>query len=202
MAASKKALDIKDVVELTAGARQNRETVVFAGVLVKEDDDAVYIADPQGTWVVPRESLASLEDWEHGKCIPPDMRERGRPVQVAVRDGSTIHEVRPWRIHRDGPSSADDRTTRLVLEKIFTLGGGEPPTTERTILGERQVLALERAFARRLGWQPEGCPGGETPTGPPGGWDPIGPVAVTSKTWECPNEGNAGPVPKCTPDSD
>jgi hypothetical protein len=196
-----KGRDIDDVVELTAGARQKRQTVVFAGVLVKEDDDSVYIADPQGTWVLSRDDVVSLGDWEHGKCVPPEMQELGRPVRVAIADGSTIHEVRPWQVHREGPSSAQDRITRQILEKVFSLGGGEPGVTERTIFSEQQVLGLERAYARHLGWNPEGCPGGEGPSGPPS-WDPIGPVACGTKSWDCDTDGNAGPTPHCCPDSD
>jgi hypothetical protein len=197
-----KRQEFGDLAELTRAATEKQRSVAFAGILVGEDTTSISVADPQGTWVIPRESVVSIDDWEHGDCAPPYMREMGRPVRVAISDGSTIHEIRPWKINRAGPGSGQERTVRLLIDSIFTLGGDGPPITDQTRVGERQLNRLERAYARRLGWNPEGCPGTDLgPPRPPGGGD-VDPVSAGSKTWECPNDGNGPGGGGCFPDSD
>ncbi len=201
--AAKDSVDLSDLAKLTRAATLKQSTVAFAGILVGENKNSISVADPQGTWVIDRGDVVSLDDWEHGDCAPPYMREQGRPVRVVISDGTTIHEVRPWRIDRGGGGIGQDRTTRMVVDSIFTLGGDAAPVTDRTRLGERALSRLERAFARRLGWNPEGCPGGgpEGPPRDPGGGN-VDPVAAGSKTWECPNDGNGPGGGGCFPDSD
>jgi len=76
-------------------------------------------------------------------------------VRIGVREGATIHEIRPWQI-RKVPGGLGDNV-RATVEGIFSLGGSPLPIGERTILGERQMASLERMFARRLGWGPDIC---------------------------------------------
>jgi hypothetical protein len=149
-------LGIKALDELTRPALlRTQQTVEFAGFLTREDDESLYIADPQGTWVIRREDVVFLEDWKHADCAPELMAQSGRPVRVGIREGATIHEIRPWLIRR-GPALGGPRV-RQVVESIFTLGGAPLPIGERTILGEQQLADLERTFVRRLGWAPDNC---------------------------------------------
>jgi hypothetical protein len=130
---------------------RREQTVEFAGFLVREDEDALYIADPQGTWVVPRQDAIFVEEW---KCPPPHfMANGGRPVRIGVRDRATIHEIRPWQI-RKREGSLGTREVRQATERIFTLGGAPLPIGERTMLSEVHMAELERMLTRRLGWNP------------------------------------------------
>ena len=150
--------------------------------------------------MISRENLAFMGDWDPHDCAPPYMHDFGKPVRMGVHDGSTIHEIRPWRMHRDGPSGGQERAFRAAGERIFTLGAGPLPTSERTLLGERHLEALEGTFARRLSWNPENCPGGGEP--PRGPWDPTGPVSAGSRTYDCGDGGNDPGGSGCCPDSD
>ena len=125
--AAKDSVDLSDLAKLTRAATLKQSTVAFAGILVGENKNSISVADPQGTWVIDRGDVVSLDDWEHGDCAPPYMREQGRPVRVVISDGTTIHEVRPWRIDRGGGGVGQDRTTRMVVDSIFTLGGDAAP---------------------------------------------------------------------------
>jgi hypothetical protein len=129
-----------------------QETVSFAGFLTREDSEAVYIADEQGTWVIRREDLAFLEDWTQAKTSAPEyMLASGRPVRVGIKDGATIQEVRPWRIRRHLSSPGHSELSEAV-QNVFTLGGAPLPIGEQTIKGEHQIVELERLFVRRMGW--------------------------------------------------
>jgi hypothetical protein len=148
-----RALDASVVHGVTKAAVRRMGTVEFAGFLVREDDDAVYVADRLGTWQIAREDVTFVEDWEHSGHCAPDMQEAGRPVRVGVRDDSVVHEIRPWRMH----VPKDDlfhRNVRRTVDSIFTLGGDGLPVGEHTVVGENQLAALERAFSRQLGWDP------------------------------------------------
>ncbi|MDQ3910256.1 MAG: hypothetical protein M3305_00400 [Actinomycetota bacterium] len=148
-------LDASMVNELRGAATQRLGTVEFAGFLVREEDGALYVADPQGTWIIPRESIAFLEKWEQGaQCAPEYMRSVGRPVRIGIKDGATIHEIRPWQISKQ-PGGLGGGGFRQTVERVFTLGGSPLPIGERTMLGENQMAALERTFSRRLGWDPD-----------------------------------------------
>jgi hypothetical protein len=148
-------LGVKALDELTQPAlRRTQQVVEFAGFLTREDDESFYIADAQGTWVIRRDDIVFLEDWRHADCAPEFMAQSGRPVRVGIREGATIHEIRPWLIRRQpafGPN------IRQVVESIFTLGGTPLPVGEHTLLGEQQMAELARTFARRLGWPPDNC---------------------------------------------
>jgi hypothetical protein len=142
------------VSAVTEIATRRQEAIHFAGFLVQEDDDAVYIADTVGTWVVPRESLLFIEDWGNaGHCAPEYIQAAGRPVRVGVADGATVHEIRPWKmkVPLDEKFHEDLRRT---AETIFTLGGAPPETGAATSLGEKRLGMLEQVFSRPLGWNP------------------------------------------------
>jgi hypothetical protein len=125
----------------------------FAGFLKREDDEAVYVADQQGTWVIARNDIVFLEDWAHASSAPEFMQSSGRPVRIAVREGATIQEIRPWRICKE--KKALGSQVRHVLEKVFTLGGASLPIGEHTKIGEAMLRDIEHAFVRRLGWHPD-----------------------------------------------
>lgn len=140
---------------LTAGATSRRNTFEFAGFLVREDEDGtVYIADTEGTWVVPADSLISMSEWTNSAVAPEYIRSVGRPVRVTLRDSGAIYEIRPWRMISRDISAAEPVTA------AFTLGAGDLPTTEATFVGEQRVAILERAYVRTLGWYPDEIPGG------------------------------------------
>jgi hypothetical protein len=108
--------------EITRIPLRRQEVVHFAGFLTREDEEAFYIADPQGTWIIPRDSVAFLEEWPHGgQCAPDYMNEAGRPVRIGVRHGAVIQEVRPWKLGVDFEHQFH-RTARQTAEQIFTLG--------------------------------------------------------------------------------
>jgi hypothetical protein len=132
---------------LTQTPIRRQETFEFAGYLTNEDENAVYLADPQGTWVIKRTDLVAMEDWKV-QGLPEFMSGNGRPVRVSVKDGATIHEIRPWLV-RKGELGSE---ARAALQKVFTLGGAPLPITERSLAGESQMKQLERHFARRVGW--------------------------------------------------
>ena len=150
---STKGPAINDIQALTRNAVDRQNRVEIAGFLTREDDNSLYVADPQGTWVISREDVLFVEDW-NADGTPYYMHSAGRPVRVGIRDGCTIHEIRPWRIAKtDGALGGPD--IRKAIEKIFTLGGAALPISERTIIGENQLADLERMFARRCGWNPD-----------------------------------------------
>lgn len=125
----------------------------LAGFLVREDDDALYIADPHGTWVLPHDSYESFGEWTGGAGAPESLLASGRPVQVVLREGALIHELRPWRI-RKGGDPIDAKLRREAIKRVFSLDGGDLPTTEKTAIGEQQLAMLEEVVGRRLGWDP------------------------------------------------
>jgi len=134
---------------------RRQETLEFAGFLKYEDKDCIYIADPQGTWIVRREDIVRLEDW-HTDSAPQFMADAGKPVQVAVKNNATIHEIRPWRVQKHAGQFGP--RVKEAISSIFTLGGNPLPVSERTMLGEAQLADLERIFARRIGWSPDYVP--------------------------------------------
>jgi hypothetical protein len=175
---AKASIGAQVIHEVTQPARRNINTVEFAGFLIREDDDTIYIADRKGTWVVGRQDIVFLEDWKNAAmCAPDFMPNSGRPIRVAVREGATVHEIRPWLLKKEiGGFGGSD--FRKALEKVFTLGGAPLPVSDRTMLGERQIAELERMFARRLGWDPnDPC---TNPIAPDGG--------TVSKTITCYDE--------------
>ena len=90
----------------------------FAGFLTHEDNTAIYVADTQGTRVIPLESVAFLEDWEHGKaCAPENMHSVGRPVRVGIKDGATIQEIRPWQVHQTSQATLYSRNVRMKCSR-------------------------------------------------------------------------------------
>ena len=147
------ALRMSALNELTQAAVRRQEGCEFAGFLTREDDEAVYIADQQGTWVISRDDVLFLEDWAYASRAPESMQRSGRPVRVGVREGATIQEIRPWRVHEE--KKALGAQVREAMEKVFTLGGAPVPIGEHTTLGEAKLAEIERTFVRRLGWHPD-----------------------------------------------
>lgn len=143
----------REIESLTQMPRIYGAACRFAGYLVDEDDDAIYVADLQGTWVLPHESYDGLGDWEGGKEPPEMFRATGRPVQLVLKEGAVIHELRPYTVRKGGDPIAAKKS-RDLIRRIFSADGALP---ERNVssLGEERLLALEEAFGRRLGWDPE-----------------------------------------------
>jgi hypothetical protein len=173
-AASKEPVPLTELADVTGPADRRLDAVAFAGFLIREDADSLYVADRKGTWVIPRENLAFMEPWEAGAQVAPDMlKSEGKPVHVGVKSGSKIYEIRPW-VMQTSDGGLFRRNVRRKVESIFSLGGPGLPVTQQTFVGENQVAALERTFARRLGWDPrlpgiirradDGGDGGETAT--------------------------------------
>lgn len=125
----------------------------MAGYLVGEDDEAIYIADLQGTWVLPHGSYDNLGDWEGGQEPPAMFQAAGRPVQLVLREGAVIHELRPYTVRKGGDPIAAKKN-RSLIQKIFSADGALPDAG-LPLPGEERLLALEEAFGRRLGWDPE-----------------------------------------------
>lgn len=143
---------VGELAKLTEPARTRQDTIAFAGFLVQEDEEAVYIADRKGTWVVSRADVAFLDEWPAGSRCAPDIRgAEGRPVQVGVKAGATIHEIRPWKMLSPG-DGLFQRNVGRKMDEVFTLGGDIQPSVSG--LGANQLAAIERAFARQLGWDP------------------------------------------------
>jgi len=158
--------DSLDLTNLTNPAVQRLQTVEFAGFLTREDSDSLYVADVQGTWVIRREDVAFLEDWEQssGAIAPEFMNRSGRPVRVGIKEGALIQEIRPWRVEQQH-SGLTGSQVRQAIDEIFTLGGAPLPIGERTAIGEKRLAELERRFQRRLGWDPDSVPETHSPTG-------------------------------------
>ena len=115
---------INNIQDLTHTVVDRQNTVELAGFLNREDDTSLYIADPQGTWVISREDILYVVDWD-ADGTPLYMRSAGRPVRVGIRDGCNIHEIRPWRIIKSGGGIFGGPDFRKAIEKIFTLGGAD-----------------------------------------------------------------------------
>jgi hypothetical protein len=141
---------VKDLTNMSSRGRSCR----LCGFLVREDDQAIYISDPHGTWMLPHDSYESRESWKGGESASESTLTEGKPVQVVLKEGSQIYEIRSWTI-RKGGDPIEAKLRREVIQRIFTLDAGELPITERTKLGERQLAALEEMMGRRLGWDPD-----------------------------------------------
>jgi hypothetical protein len=135
-------------------AIRRQETVQLAGFLVREDQESIYVADLQGTWVVRRADIAYIEDWTNAAQCAPEYLGDGRPVRVGISEGATIQEVRPWLVRKEPPAPGG-AIRQALEEKVFSLGGTPPPIGERTLAGEALLTNLAAAFARRLGFDTE-----------------------------------------------
>lgn len=140
----------KNLTDLSSRGRSCR----ICGFLVREDEQAIYISDPHGTWMLPRDSYESMEPWRGGESADSSVLAQGKPVQVVLKEGSQIYEIRPWHI-RKGGDPIEAKLRREVIQRIFTLDAGELPVSDRTRLGERHLAALEEMMGRRLGWDPD-----------------------------------------------
>lgn len=155
---SSKKLVRDDIEALTSFQAGKMRGVEFAGVLVREDEDAVYVADPQGTWMIPRDSILKFGPWEGAHCVPEDMRAVGNPVRVTMKEDSTFYEIRPWRVSPNPvPTNPPTPLTSDDVRQIFSLANGKLPVTEGGLLGEVQLRRLERQLSRRLGFNPDIC---------------------------------------------
>ena len=125
---SAKTLSPEELSRITQTPIRRLQTLEFAGLLTREDQDTIYIADPQGTWVIQRNDILALGEWK-AQAVPDLMSNTGRPVRVAIREGATIQEIRPWQI-RKGELGSEART---IAQKIFTLGGAPLPISERSV---------------------------------------------------------------------
>ena len=151
---STKAPGFKDLGNLTQTPVRRLETFELAAVLTREDQDSIYLADPQGTWVIKRSDVLAVDEWKN-HTVPEFMSGSGRPVRVSIKDGATMYEIRPWQVgHVEIGHKASE-----VVDKVFTLGGAPLPVSERSVVGENQLRLLERHFARRIGWAPDYVPG-------------------------------------------
>jgi len=146
-------LDIHHLYQLTKRAVQNRQGVEFAGFLVEKKEDSLYVADMQGTWVIGQADVLHVEDWIEG--VPESMKSAGQPVRIMIRNEAIIYEIRPWKIDRLSTGVAVTDVNR-VIGAVFSLGGA--PVTDRTTLGDTQIVALEKIFSRHLGWAPDANP--------------------------------------------
>jgi len=135
-----------DIQALTSFQAGKLRGIEFAGFLVKEEKDAIFVADPQGTWMIPRESLMQMGPWECGDKVPPDLRAVGNPVRVTLKDDSTFYEIRPWRV------SPGPRSTNAKQSTIFSLPDQNPPLS---VAGLEQLQALENQLIRQLGFNPD-----------------------------------------------
>jgi hypothetical protein len=142
----------REIKTLTQMAR-NYARCFMAGYLVGEDDHAIYVSDLQGTWVLPHDSYEDLGDWEGGAEAPAMFRATGRPVKLALKEGAVIHELRPHTIRKGGDPMVAKKN-RDLIRRIFSADGALPDASV-SVVGEQQLLALEEAFGRRLGWDPE-----------------------------------------------
>src|SRR5215218_8713806 len=140
------ALQMSALNALTQAAIRKQQGCEFAGFLTREDDEAIYVADQQGTWVIARDDVIFLEDWAYASRAPESMQNSGRPVRVGVREGATIQEIRPWRIQEE--KKALGAQVREAMEKVFSLGGAPLPIGEHTALGEAKLAEIERTFVR------------------------------------------------------
>jgi hypothetical protein len=155
---SDKKLTRGDIEALTSFPAQKMRGVEFAGFLVREDEDAIFVADPQGTWMVPRDSILKFGAWENAHCIPEDMRATGRPVRVTLKEDSTFYEIRPWRVAAGPIAGIPPRpVTGAEIRDVFSLGSGKLPVTEGAFVGEMRLRGLERQLSRRLGFNPDIC---------------------------------------------
>jgi hypothetical protein len=151
-----KFINIEELNGLTHTQLSQLESIGFAGILVREDENSLYVADPQGTWVISRQDVVYLEDWKDETKISSGVSEAlknsGRAVRVGVKEGATIQEIRPWLIKKQ---PATGSAVRQAFEKVFTLSEIPPALSERTIIGDAQLIKIEKEFARRLGWDPD-----------------------------------------------
>jgi hypothetical protein len=141
---------IDDINNLTSEPVKQLRGVEFGGFLIREDNETIYVADAQGTWIIPREGILSIEDWKSHNA-PDNLKNKGKPIRISIKEGTLIHEIRPWEIKR-GREILGGGVHREV-EKIFTLGGASP-IGEHTKIGEDKLVELERLLSRRLGWDP------------------------------------------------
>jgi hypothetical protein len=156
MAARTKNLALSDIEALAAYPVAKMRGVEFAGVLVREDDEAIYVADPAGTWMLPRESVQKFGAWEHGEEMPDDLRATGRPVRVTLKEDATFYEIRPWRVCPGPIASAPAvAPTNDEVRQTFSVGSGALPVTVGGFAGEMRLRKLERRLSRRLGFGPD-----------------------------------------------
>jgi hypothetical protein len=149
-------LSFKDIEALAAYPTGKMRGVEFAGILVREDADAIYVADPQGTWMLPRASVQKFGPWEHSRRVPEELRAAGRPVRVTLKEDATFYEIRPWRVC-PGPieTAPPVPLTNEDVSKIFSVGSGGMPITAGRFAGEMLLRNLERRHSRRLGYGPD-----------------------------------------------
>jgi hypothetical protein len=124
----------------------------MAGYLVGGDDEAIHVADLQGTWILPHGSYDNLTDWSGGSDPPESLKVTGRPVQLELVEGAVIYELRPWNVRKGGDPLVASKN-RALVRKIFSVDG-EQPGADVTAAGEARLFALEEAYGRRLGWDP------------------------------------------------
>src|SRR5689334_17063008 len=74
----------------------------IAGFMVREDADAIYIADPHGTWMLPRDSYERLVEWSGGLSAPKHLAPTGQPVVAELREGATIYDITPRKVRKGG----------------------------------------------------------------------------------------------------
>lgn len=143
--------NMKQVKNWTAASMRRQKAVDFAGFLTDESEESIYVADKQGTWIIPREGVTFIEEWHNP---PRNYMEYGKPVHVGIKEDATIYELRPWTIKKE-PGGLGGNEVKQNMDKIFSIGGAPLPVSEQTFIGESQVAELERMFSRRLGWVPE-----------------------------------------------
>jgi|GEM_PF-5226668 len=143
--------NLKQVKNWTAASLRRKDGVDFAGFLTDENEESIYVADRQGTWIIPRTDVTFMEEWSNP---PKNFTKFGKPVHVGIKENATIYELRPWTIKKV-PGGLGGSEVKQNMDKIFSLGGAPLPVSEQTYIGESQVAELERMFSRRIGWVPE-----------------------------------------------
>ena len=119
---------------------------------------------------------------------------------LAVMSVSAIPAVTPALVSADvhgAEAVVDASSVATGAAGIFTLSAGPIPVTEATRLGERKIMALEEAYARKLGWLPQeysaAAQADEKLAMRPSG---------ISGTWDCTGGGNDPGGGGCSPDKD
>jgi hypothetical protein len=150
--ASPKDISLSALRDLTTLAGTGR-ACRMAGLLVKEDDEAIYVADPHGTWVIPHDGYTDLLEWSGGQALVRGQFESARPVTLSLREGASIQEVRSFQV-RKGGDPLEAKLRRETIERVFAETDAQELLTGSTA-GQQLLVRLEEVMSRRLGWDPE-----------------------------------------------
>ena len=104
---------------------QNARAVQLRGFLVEENDRELRVKVAGGTWLLGRDDILSLDDWDNPVSVDFD----GRPVAITTKPGATIGFLQRVRVDEvERPMTLSDEGSKLFgnqeLERMTQEWGG------------------------------------------------------------------------------